>query len=139
MSLPRLIRRNVLIRRNIASDLCTAVGCEQFCKESRKLQRIIMSERNYFFSFIGCCLVVALCPKNSISSILSKPKWGGGAQATVRGAQPPAPRSDGTGVTCICEIKYFRRNIIKRICKIQLSDECCENDKRGELVMCFYA
>ena len=36
MSILRHIREGVLIRRNIASDLCTAVGCQQFHKELRK-------------------------------------------------------------------------------------------------------
>ena len=49
MSLPRHIRKGVLIKRNVPSDLCIAEGCQQFCKESRKLQRIIMFESNYFF------------------------------------------------------------------------------------------
>ena len=45
-----------LIRRNIAPGLCdTAVGCQQFRKESRKRQRRIMFERNYSF-FHHCVL-----------------------------------------------------------------------------------
>ena len=36
MSPLRHIRKGVLIRRNIASHLFTAVGCQQFRKESRK-------------------------------------------------------------------------------------------------------
>ena len=52
MSLPRHIRKGVSVRRNIASDLCTAVGCQQFRKESKKHQRRVMFKRNYlFFSF----------------------------------------------------------------------------------------
>ena len=55
--LSRHIRKGVLIRRNIASDLCdTAVGCQQFRKKSRKRQRRIMFERTYSF-IIVCCLV----------------------------------------------------------------------------------
>ena len=42
-SLPRHILEGRWI---ITSDLCTAVGCQQFCNESRKLQRRIMFERN---------------------------------------------------------------------------------------------
>ena len=38
-SLPRHIRKGMLIRWIITSDLCTAVGCQQFHRESRKLQR----------------------------------------------------------------------------------------------------
>ena len=50
ISLPRHIRKDVLIRRNIASDLCgTAVSCQQFRKESKERQRRIMFERNYSF------------------------------------------------------------------------------------------
>ena len=46
LSLPRHIRKGVLIRQNNAPDLCvTAVGCQQFCKEWRKRQRRF--ERNY--------------------------------------------------------------------------------------------
>ena len=47
MSLPRHICKGVLIRPNNAPDLCTAVGCQQFRKESEKCQRRIMFERNY--------------------------------------------------------------------------------------------
>ena len=32
----------------------------------------------------------------------------------------------------------FLKNVIKRVSKIQLSDECCKNDELGELVMCFF-
>ena len=47
ISLLRHIRKGVLIRRNIASDLCyTAVGCQQFRKESRKRPKRIMFGRN---------------------------------------------------------------------------------------------
>ena len=54
--LSRHIRKGVLIRQNIASDLCdTAVGCQQFRKKSKKRQRRIMFERTY--SIIMCCLV----------------------------------------------------------------------------------
>ena len=55
MSLTRHIRKGVLIRRNIASHLFTAVGCQQFRKESRKHRRKTMFERNCFF-FHHCLL-----------------------------------------------------------------------------------
>ena len=54
--LSRHIRKGVLIRRNIASDLCdTAVGCQQYRKKLRKRQRRIMFERTYSF-FHHCVL-----------------------------------------------------------------------------------
>ena len=46
LSLPRHIRKGIMLMI-ITSDLCTAAGCQQFRKESRKLQRRIMFERNY--------------------------------------------------------------------------------------------
>ena len=51
MSLRRHIRKRELMRRNkpIMSHLFTAVGCQQFRKETRKHLRRIMFERNYFF------------------------------------------------------------------------------------------
>ena len=54
MSLPRHIRKGVLIRRNIASDLCgtAAVSCQQFRKESKERQRRIMFERTVIISFL---------------------------------------------------------------------------------------
>ena len=55
MFLPRHIRKRVLIRPNIATDLCAAVGCQQFRKESRKRQRRIMFVRKY--SFFHHCLL----------------------------------------------------------------------------------
>ena len=51
MTPPLHIRKGVLVRRNIASDLCTAVGCQQFRKETRKRRRKIMFERYYFFCY----------------------------------------------------------------------------------------
>ena len=57
-SLSRHIRKSVLIRRIITSDLCTAVGWQQFRKESRKLQRRTMVERNHFFYHHCYCLAV---------------------------------------------------------------------------------
>ena len=59
MSILRRIREGVLIRQNIASDLCTAVGCQQFHKELRKRSWRIMFERNYSFPIVVCCLVFA--------------------------------------------------------------------------------
>ena len=73
-SLPRHIRKGMLMRWIITSDLCKAVGCQQFRKESRKLQRRIMFERNYSFYHHCSCIAVTWCSKNSN---LSKPKWGG--------------------------------------------------------------
>ena len=59
ISLSRHIRKDVLIRRNTTLGLCDeAVGCQQFRKESRKRQRRIMLERNYFFSIM--CVVLSL-------------------------------------------------------------------------------
>ena len=56
ISLSRRIRKSVLIRRNIASDLChTAVGCQQFRKEWRKRPKRIMFGRNNSF-FHHCVL-----------------------------------------------------------------------------------
>ena len=55
ISLQRHIGQCMLKRRIIASDLCTAGGCQQFRKESRKRQRKIMFERNS--SFFHHCLL----------------------------------------------------------------------------------
>ena len=87
--IPRHIRKGVLIRLIIAFHLCTAVGCHNLCKESRKFQTRIIFER--YYSFFCYCL---LSCRNVMlrKSILCKPKWGwGGAQEVVRGARPPPP------------------------------------------------
>ena len=77
ISLSRHIRKGVLIRWNIASDLCdTAVGCQQFRKKSRKLQRRIMFGRNYFF--FHHCVLSYHCVMFQNSN-LSKSKRGGTA------------------------------------------------------------
>ena len=56
ISLSRHIRKGLLIRRIVVSDIRdTAVGCQQFRKEWRKRQRRIMFERNYSF-FLRCLL-----------------------------------------------------------------------------------
>ena len=47
MSLARHMRKGRLRRWIIASPLCRAVDCQQFCKESRKRQTKIMFERYY--------------------------------------------------------------------------------------------
>ena len=81
----RRIRKGVLIWRIIASHLCTTVGRQQFREKSRKLQKIIIFERYYFFShycLLSCRYVMLQ------RSILSKPKWG--AQAAVRGSTAPS-------------------------------------------------
>ena len=96
------IHRGVLIRRIMGSHLYTAVGGQQFCKKSRKLILIfndiktrIIFERycSLFYYYLLSSRYVMLQ-----KSILSKPKWGGGALAVVRGGTAPAapPRSDGT-------------------------------------------
>ena len=70
----------------------TAVGSQQFRKESRKHQGRIMFERNYSF-FYHCLLSCRYVMLQN--SILSKSKWW--AQAVVRGGTASlAPRSDGT-------------------------------------------
>ena len=63
LSLSRHIRKGVLIRQNIAPDLYgTAVGCQQFRKESRKRQR--MFERIIIpFSIIAVVLSLRNVPK----------------------------------------------------------------------------
>ena len=65
-SLPRHIRKDILIRRIITSDLRTAVGCLQFRNESRKLRRRIMFERNYSFTIIAVVLQLRNVPKTAI-------------------------------------------------------------------------
>ena len=74
----------MLIRRIIGSHLCKAVGGQQFCKQSRKLQTRIMFEN--YYSFFHYCLLscrYAMFQK----SILNEPRWG--AQAVVRGDGAP--------------------------------------------------
>ena len=83
--IPRHIRKGVLIRRIIESHFCTAVGGQQFRKESRKLQMRIKIER--YYSFFHYCLLSCRYVMLQIR-VLNKPKWG---------ASPPLPRSDGTG------------------------------------------
>ena len=61
MSLPRYVRIiDVLMRRNIASDLCTALDFLQFRKELRKCQERIMFERNSYFHhcLLSCSYVM---------------------------------------------------------------------------------
>ena len=55
----RHICRSMIIRRNIAPDLCAAGGCQQFRKESRKRPRRIMVKTNY--SFFHHCLLYCRC------------------------------------------------------------------------------
>ena len=47
--IPRHIRKGVLIRRIIASHLCTTVGGQQFRIEWKKFWTIIMFKRYYSF------------------------------------------------------------------------------------------
>ena len=78
-ALPRHIRKGSLIRPIIASHLCTAVGCQQFRKESRKCQRKIMFEHNY--SFFHHCLL-------SCSYVMFQKQC---FELSERGAHPPGP------------------------------------------------
>ena len=83
--IPRHIRNSVLIRRIIASHLCTVVGGQRFCKESKKLQTRIIFERSdsfFYYCLLSCRHVMFQ------KSILSKLKWG--AQAVVRGGTAPS-------------------------------------------------
>ena len=75
-SLSRHIRKDLLTRRSIASDVCdTAVGCQQFCKELRKRSKRIMFERNYsFFQSLCVALTLSDIPK---SVFLINLNWGG--------------------------------------------------------------
>ena len=83
------VRKGVQIRRNIASHLCIAVGCQQFCKESRKRPRRIMFERNY--SFFHHCLWSCLCVM-FLKEYFELTTMGGGAKVAVRGGTaPPGP------------------------------------------------
>ena len=78
-SLPRHIRNGMFIRMIITSDLCTAVGCQQFRKESRKLQRRITFERN--LNFKG---------ELRLNELGAEPSDAGGYGGL--GAKPPATR-----------------------------------------------
>ena len=96
ISLPRHIGKGVLIRRINASDLCgTAVGCQQFRKESRKRPRRIMFKRNYsLFPSLFVVFSLSDVPKTVFCINLK-----GRAQEAFRGAWPPSPlppRSNGT-------------------------------------------
>ena len=81
--IPRYIRKGVLIRRILTSHLCTAVGGQQFQKESQKLLMRIKFER--YYSFFHYCLLS--CRYVMLKKrVLNKPKC-------------PPPRSYGTGPT----------------------------------------
>ena len=81
--------------------LCTAVGGQQFRKESRKLQTRIIFKRYYFF-FDYCLLSCRYVMLQN--SILFTPKWG--AQAVVRGGgHSPPGRPVATGLSSQCALK----------------------------------
>ena len=85
--LPRHIRKGMLIRRIIASHLCTAFGCQLFHIESRKRQRRIMLNVIITFTIIVCCLALRDVPK----TVLWVNQNEGRARAADRGAWPPCP------------------------------------------------
>ena len=105
MSLPQHIRKGVLIKRNIASDLCTAVGSQQFCKESSKRQRRIMFKRNYFVFHL---LSVVLSLRNIPKTIFCV-NQNGGAQVAVGGGTRPH-RSDSTERHCFYRLLKNNKN-----------------------------
>ena len=84
MTLPRRIRKGVLIGRNTASDLCTAVGCLEFCKKSSKHQRRSMFERNYSFFHHS---LLSLSLRDVPKTVFLANQNGGGAQEIVRGGR----------------------------------------------------
>ena len=84
----------MLIRRIIASHLCTAASCQQFRKKIEKTsnENYILTYYSFFHYRLLSCRYVMFQKR-----ILSKPK--SGAQAVVRGGTAPlAPRSDDTAV-----------------------------------------
>ena len=60
---PRHIRKGELIKRIIASHLCTAVGCQQFRKQSKNFKRKFTLNVIIPFSIIVCCLALRDAPK----------------------------------------------------------------------------
>ena len=80
----------MLIRRTTASHLCTAVGCQQFCKELRKLQTRIISEHYYsFFQYCRLsCRYVINCNCNYI--FFTKLPWPGDSEGTFRSSSQAA-------------------------------------------------
>ena len=78
-------------RIKINSTLYRTNEVHQINCSGGELQTRIMFER--YYSFFHCCLFpVVLSLRNVLKRFLNKPKWG--AQAVVRGTQPPPPRSD---------------------------------------------
>ena len=64
MSLLRHIRKGVLIRRNIASHLCTAAGWQQFAKNRESVKReLLCLNVTVHFSIIVYCLSLRDVPK----------------------------------------------------------------------------
>ena len=64
MSLSRRNRKDVLIGRNIASDISdTAVGYQQFCKESRKRQKKLCLNELFIFPSLSKVLSLNDVPK----------------------------------------------------------------------------
>ena len=80
ISLPRRIRKGVLIRRIIASHLCTAVGCRQLRKKTRILFEHYYSHFHHYL-LLGRYVMFE-------NSILSKPKGGGRHKQPFGGARP---------------------------------------------------
>ena len=83
----RHIRKSVLIRRINALRLCTAVGGQQFRKESKKFQTRIIFERYLLFLF-HCCLLS--CRYVMLQKII----WvnqNGGHKQSLGGHSLPAP------------------------------------------------
>ena len=66
MSLTLHIRKGVLIRQNIAPDLCgTAVICQQFRKESRKRQRRVERDYSFLHRFLSVGMSLSDVPKTA--------------------------------------------------------------------------
>ena len=59
MSLPQHIHKGVSMRRNITSDLCTTVGCQQFRKNQENVKGELCLNVTIPFSIIVFSLVAA--------------------------------------------------------------------------------
>ena len=102
----------MLIRWITGSHLCTAVGGQIFCKQSRKLQTRIMFEN--YYSFVHHCLLscrYAMLQK----SILNELKWGG-TSSRLGGRRPLPHRSDGTAY------QYKKGYLIGKFCKLTVKN-----------------
>ena len=91
------------------SDLSTTIGCQQFRKQSRKLQRRI----NYVWTYTPWTIIVAVLQLRDVPKTIIWLNQNGGAQAVVRGGTVPWPPPLATAPWYALNVPYLKGTVCR--------------------------